>query len=121
MKDTWRKGDIAVRLFLDIKLAFPSVNHKMLEHNVCIRRVPVEITRLIREKLTDCMVRIAFNDHITEQLQLLTGIHQGCPLSPILCVFYNADLVHSDGNRKTLKLSFMMIWSFWLEKELLRL
>lgn len=106
LKDAWRKGNVAVGLFLDIKLAFPSVNHEMLEHDMHMRRVPVEITRWIREKLMDHMVRLAFNDHITEHLQLLTGIDQGCPLSPISYVFYNVDLVRSDRNRNTLKLSF---------------
>lgn len=34
------------------------------------------------------------------------GIDQGCLLSPISYVFHNADLVHSDSNCNTLKLSF---------------
>lgn len=34
VKDTWRKGDMAVGLFLDIKSAFPSVNHKVLVHDM---------------------------------------------------------------------------------------
>ncbi len=106
MKDAWQKGDVAVELFLDIKSAFPTVNHEMLEHDMRMRRVPMEITRWIREKLTNRTVRLAFDNHITEQLRLPTGIDQGCPLSPISYTFYNTDLVHSDRNRNTLKLSF---------------
>ncbi len=106
VKDTWQKGDVAVGLFLDIKSAFPSVNHAMLEHDMHMRGVLMELTQWIHLKLKDHTARLAFDDHTTEQLQLPTGIDQGCPLLPISYAFYNADLVRCNENRNTLKLSF---------------
>ncbi len=71
-----------------------------------MRGVPIELTKWIREKLSGCKARLAFDDHISDPLCLHTGIDQGCPLSPISYVFYNADLVRSDNSRDTLRLSF---------------
>ncbi len=105
--DTWHKGDdVAVDLFLDIKSAFPSINHNILVHNMWVRGVIVELTRWIHKKLSNCTARLAFDDHTTELLQLPMGIDQGCILSPISYMYHNADLVCSNPNRNTLKLSF---------------
>lgn len=93
VKDAWCKGDIAVSLFLDIKSAFPSVNHNVLVHDMWMCRVPAELMRWVHAKLSNCMVRLDFDDHTLELLQLPTGIDQGCPISPISYLFYNTDLV----------------------------
>lgn len=34
IKNTWRRGEVVIGLFLDIKLAFPSVNHETLIHDM---------------------------------------------------------------------------------------
>ncbi len=106
VKDAWRKGDVAVGLFLDIKSVFPSVNHDVLIHDMRSRGIPIEITNWIRTKLDNHKARLAFDDHITEQLNLPTRIDQGCPLSLISYAFYNADLIRDKANRNMLKLLF---------------
>lgn len=106
VKDAWCKGEVLVRLFLDIKSAFPSVNHDILIHDMWKQGIPMEITRWIWAKVKNCTARLLFDDYIMEQLNLPSGIDQGCPLSPILYAFYNTDLVHNETNRNLLKLLF---------------
>ncbi len=87
VKDTLGKGDVTVGLFLDIKSAFPSVNHDVLVHDMRMRGIPIELTKWIREKLSDRKARLAFDDHVSDPLHLHTGIDQGAHCHPSLMLF----------------------------------
>lgn len=93
VKDAWRKGRVATVLFLDITLAFPSVNHERLLHNLRKRGVPEDLVRWIQNFLTDRCTQLKFDDFVSHPLRASTGLPQGSPLSPILYLFYSADLL----------------------------
>ncbi len=93
IKDAWRKGHVATVLFLDITSAFPSVNHARLLHNLRKRGVPEELVRWIENFLTDRCTQLKFDDYTSPPLRASTGLPQGSPLSPILYLFYSADLL----------------------------
>src|SRR5437667_4302333 len=57
------------------------------------RKIPVEITRWILSLLSDRTTRMRFNGITTDHIQTPTGIPQGSPLSPILYILYNSDLL----------------------------
>ncbi|KAJ6436234.1 reverse transcriptase [Purpureocillium lavendulum] len=72
--DAWNKGKgmVASLLLLDVSGAFDNISHRRLLHNLRKRRV---------------------DETTSEPYQLTTGEPQGSPLSPILYLFYNADLL----------------------------
>ncbi|CDO75194.1 hypothetical protein BN946_scf184794.g1, partial [Trametes cinnabarina] len=93
VKDAWRKGHVATVLFLDITSAFPSVNHARLLHNLRKRHVPEDLVLWIRDFLSDRCTQVKFDDFTSEPLHASSGLPQGSPLSPILYLFYSADLL----------------------------
>ena len=80
-------------MFLDIKEAFPSMKLDRLIHNMHKRGIPKQYTDWIRSKVTNRSTQMVFDDYISPQETLYCGIDQGCPLSGILFLFYNADLL----------------------------
>ncbi|CDO75949.1 hypothetical protein BN946_scf184810.g3 [Trametes cinnabarina] len=95
VKDAWRKGHVATVLFLDITSAFPSVNHARLLHNLRKRQVPEDLVLWIQDFLSDRCTQVKFDDFTSEPLHASSGLPQGSPLSPILYLFYSADLLAS--------------------------
>ena len=80
-------------LFLNIKAAFPSVVLEHLLHGMWKRGIPREYTEWIRRKVTNRTTRISFDDFRSSVKAINCGIDQGCPISGILFIFYNADLL----------------------------
>lgn len=93
IKDAWCAKQITSVLYLDISSAFPSVNHRRLLHNLRKRGVPEPMVQWIAEFLHDGRTQLNFNDFTSDPLLADCGIPQGSPLSPILYLFYSADLL----------------------------
>lgn len=95
---------MASLLLLDVSGAFNNVSHKRLLHNLRKRRVDERIVRWIASFLCDRRIKIIIDDYISEEYNIETGVPQGSPLSPILYIFYNSDLIEqcdSDGTTAT--------------------
>lgn len=90
---SWRKNKVASLLLLDVSGAFDNVSHERLLHNMRKRKLPMEIINWIASYLTDRVTCIKLFEGISETFDIATGIPQGSPLSPILYLFYNADLI----------------------------
>jgi len=90
----WRAGDrVASLLTLDQTGAFPNVNHKRLIHNMRKRRLPMGIIQWVESFLTDRKTIMVLLEGAMGEFNVKTGIPQGSPLSPILFLFFNADLI----------------------------
>ena len=100
IKDTWRRGKVVSILFLDIKGAFPNTVTKRLIHNLKRRRISNIYITFITNLLTERHTKLKFNDFISELINILNGIGQGDPLSMILYIFYNTDLLKIIGNEE---------------------
>lgn len=112
VKDAWRRGEVVSSLFLDISQAFPSVSHPRLLFNLRKRRVPVSIIAWLGSFLSQRTTCISFDDYLSPPLPASVGIPQGSPLSPILYLFYSADLLEIFGpihsrNKKEIALGFI--------------
>ena len=94
----WRGGNVASVLFLDVEGAFPNAVTTKLIHNLKKRRVPTAIISFVEQLLQNRRTRLKFDDYLSETIDIANGIGQGDPLSMLLYIFYNADLLELSDN-----------------------
>ena len=70
--------------FVDFAKVFDSVNRDVLFKLLPHYGVPEKITNLIRKLYEGFKAKIVHNGHLTESFEMLTGVRQGCLLSPLL-------------------------------------
>lgn len=87
-------------LMLDVSGAFDNVSHKRLLHNLRKRRLPVELVNWIGSFLQGRTSTLKLPEFESEPFNIHTGIPQGSPLSPILYLFYNADMLDLGNDRE---------------------
>jgi hypothetical protein len=87
------KKHVASVLSLDISGAFDTVNHVRLLDNLRKKQIPLWFVRTIQSFLSNRETTIVADGEETAPRQLLAGVPQGSPLSPILFLFYNAPLL----------------------------
>src|SRR5437667_12876628 len=92
---------------MDVAVAYNNVHHKRLIHNMRKRKIPEEITQWVLSFLSSRTTRMRFNGITTDPIPTPTGIPQGSPLSPILYVLYNSDLLDIPKRRNHLGLGFI--------------
>jgi ribonuclease HI/exonuclease III len=98
VKKAWGENQVASVLFLDVEAAFPNAVTDRLIHNLRKRRIPEAYTRFIRLLLTNRRTKLKFDDFTSETINIDNGIGQGDPLSMILYILYNADLLEITDN-----------------------
>ena len=80
-------------LFLDVKGAFLNAVMDQLIHNLCKWKIPEAYVDFIQQLLEGQKTRLKFDDFVSELISICNGISQGDPLSMILYIIYNADLL----------------------------
>ena len=93
IKLAWCKKQVALVLFLDIKRAFLHAVTARLLHNMRRRSIPKQYVIFVSSMLTGCKTRLRFDDYTSDWFELDNGIGQGDPLSMILYLFYNVDIL----------------------------
>ncbi|KAF5310671.1 hypothetical protein D9619_007720 [Psilocybe cf. subviscida] len=93
IKAAWHKKKVVSVLFLDIEGAFPNAVTEKVIHNMKKRQMPEAYVQLVTNMLKDRKTRLKFDDYLLEFIPIDNGIGQGFPLSMILYIIYNADLV----------------------------
>ena len=78
---------------LDVKSIFDNVSHTRLMYNLRKRKIPERLVNWVGDFLTRRRTEIRIADFTLEESRIDAGIPQGSPLSPILYLFYNADLL----------------------------
>jgi ribonuclease HI len=101
IKTAWKAGRVASILFLDIEGAFPNAVTDRLIHNLKRRRIPTKCIEFIKQILSNRRTRIHFDDYISEVILIKNGIGQGDPLSMLLYILYNADLLEITGDTES--------------------
>jgi Reverse transcriptase (RNA-dependent DNA polymerase) len=90
---------VATLLSLDVASAFNRVSHARLTHNLRKRKIPTILSRWIINFLTDRKIKVRVAGYTQPLSMVHAGIPQGSPLSLILYLFYNADLLESLENK----------------------
>lgn len=95
--EAWNSPEetVASLLLLDVSGAFDNVSHARLLHNLRRRRIDERTVRWIGSFLAERSTNINFDGYKSESYPTATGIPQGSPLSPILYLYYNADLIET--------------------------
>jgi ribonuclease HI len=98
IKAAWREDQVASVLFLDVEGAFPNAVTDRLIHNLKRRRIPAMLVRFVAILLANRRTRLRFDDYTSEYMDITNGIGQGDPLSMLLYIIYNADLLEITEN-----------------------
>ncbi|KAJ3518307.1 hypothetical protein NMY22_g13741 [Coprinellus aureogranulatus] len=93
IKQAWRRGDVVSVLFLDVEGAFPNAVTDKVLHNMRKRRIPERYVNMVANMLEGRKTKLRFDDFLSEFIHIDNGIGQGCPLSMILYIIYNADMI----------------------------
>ncbi len=96
----WKEDKVASMLLLDVSGAYDNVSHPRLLHNLRKRKLHPQLVGWIRSYLTKRTARLKLNEGYSEQFETTNGIPQGSPISPILYLFYAADLLEIGGNHQ---------------------
>ena len=104
----WKERVFYLVVFMDVTGAFNYIHHKRLLHKLKKRKVPGFIVRWVKDFLGNRSTRLKFNGVESEKIYTNVGVPQGSPISPILYMFYNADLLEIPGDRSgVLSLGFI--------------
>ena len=103
----WKKGKIYSAVFLDVAGAFNNVHHKRLIHNLHKRRMPNKVVDWIRSFLHNRSTQLLINGSKSAQILTPAGVPQGSPLSPLLYMYYNADLLEIGNQDGRISLGFI--------------
>ena len=94
VRTIWGSGKfVASLLSLDISGAFDTVNMIRLLDILRKKGLPGWVVRWIRAFMTDRKTTLVIQGHETTAFPVPAGVPQGSPLSPILFLFYNSELL----------------------------
>jgi exonuclease III len=89
---------VATIMSMDISGAFDHVSWPRLLHNPRKRRIPLVYIRWIESFLNDRTTTIKLFEGESQPFATRTGIPQGSPVSPIIFLFFIADLLDTTNN-----------------------
>lgn len=91
----WSENKVASLLLLDVSGAYDNVSRERLLHNLRKRKVCQKLISWIASFLSDRHTTLKLQEFTSPSAPIQTGIPQGSPVSPILYLFYNADLIEA--------------------------
>jgi hypothetical protein len=115
----WKEGVCYSVIFMDdVTGAVNYIYHMQVIHNLKKKKVHSFIVRWVENFLQDRSTKLSFNGVESEEICTNAGVPQVFPISPILYMFYNADLLEIPGKRSgVLSLGFIDDIAFGIQEE----
>ena len=92
VRTAWSRKAVTSLLQLDLKGAYDSVDHLHLLNNLRHIGFPPKVVRWVHSFLSDRSAQLQFDGRKSSFIQLVVGVPQGSPLSPVLFLLYIASL-----------------------------
>jgi hypothetical protein len=113
--NAWRSKKVLSLISFDVKGAYNGVYKDRLLQRLAARGIPPALVRWISAFCSERTATIVVNGHTSQQQPLpQAGLPQGSPLSPILFLFFNADLVQHKLNANGGSIAFVDDFSAWV-------
>jgi ribonuclease HI len=87
-----QRGQITSTIFLDVKGAFDHVSHNQFLQTMKKLGLPVSLIAWAKSFLSNRTLRLSFDNKTEEFSEIIAGIPQGSPVSPIFFLIYIRDL-----------------------------
>lgn len=111
----WRAKKVLSLVSFDVKGAYNGVCKERLLQRLTARGIPPELVKWIDAFCSDRTATILVNGHVSErQLLSQAGLPQGSPLSPVLFLFFNADLVQRRIDSSGGSMAFVDDYTAWV-------
>jgi hypothetical protein len=95
IKSVWGKKKVTSVLILDVEGAFPNAVTDRLIHNLRKQWIPTAYVKFIERLLKGRKTKLKFDNFISELINITNGIGQGNPISMLLYILYNMDLLEA--------------------------
>ena len=113
--DAWRDGKVLSLLSFDVKGAYNGVDRNVLLRRLRGRQVPEVVARWVQSFCSDRQACVTVNGETSDMMDLpQAGLPQGSPLSPILFLFFNTNLVQTPINRNQGAIAFVDDYNAWV-------
>ncbi|KAJ0131146.1 Ubiquitin conjugation factor E4 [Fusarium oxysporum f. sp. albedinis] len=111
----WRSRHVVSLVSFDMKGAYNGVCKERLLQRMKARGIPDDLLRWIDSFCSKRTATIVINGQSSESRPLpQAGLPQGSPLSPILFLFFNADLVQTQIDRNGGAIAFVDDYTAWV-------
>jgi ribonuclease HI len=111
----WLRSKVITLVAFDLKGAFNGVNGTVLDSQLKAKGIPYVLRTWITSFMEERTASITFDDFESTIVPLENaGLAQGSPLSPILFIFFNADLVNQPVDHKGGSSAFIDDYFRWV-------
>ncbi len=111
----WRQRKVLSLISFDVKGAYNGVYKERLLQRLRARRISPSLCRWVDAFCSDWTATLSVNEYDSEKQKLpQAGLPQGSPLSPILFLFFNADLVEKKIDSNGGALAFVDNYTTWV-------